>query len=331
MTKLNVKQYLALNSDDRYAEAVKATKAVMDKANFDEFYGDTKNRWIDLATVWDVEMEYALHHLYWGEYPHHCEDPDLLYLCSLVEAELLDDGEAFEAWSKWLVFENQLKNMAAETCSCGTGIETHFIEHHRYLSARLLCKVQYEKTRPDGFGAYVRQYESYEKIVARFIPEAKNWSRDQWGNDLNIAAALKTRYGVDYVAAGACADDYDRLLLLCHELDYWGDTNDAVWYAANIEQFPLEMVKVLWPVDLEGNVTKLFLAAYKATVHYEKSGRLCLDKKNKYYNPVGHFEREALKASWLYQNVSQWYLEGEYTGQQEKDVKMALFDLQMTC
>lgn len=332
MKKLTVTEYLALSSDERFVEMCNATIAALrDPDDFNEFYGDTKNRWIDLATVWDVEMEYALHYIYWGVYPRNCKTPEERCLCSLVAAELLDYGEAFEAWSRWSVFEEMLEGMVDEVCSDGTGIETHFIEHHNYLSARLLCKVKYEKTRPDGFGAYVRQYESYEKIVARFIPEAKNWTRDRWGNDLNVAAALEDRYGVDYVASSASEDDFDRIIMMCRELEYWGDTADVVWYAANIEQFPLDMVKVLWPSDLEGNVTKLFLAAYKATVRYEESGQLCLDKKNKYYHPVGHFEREALRASWLYQNVSEWYMAGKYSGQQEKDVKTVLFDLEMTC
>lgn len=340
MTKLNVNQYLTLNSDERYAEAVKATIATMNETLFNKYHRVTKNRWLDLARVWDkvhtCEKHFvlvcALHNIRWGVYPYDFDDSNMHYLLSLVEAELLDDGEAFESFSQWSVFKNLLEVMANETSSYGdSDINTHLLQHHHYLSARLRCKVQYHKTRPDGFGEYVREYESYEKIVTRFIPRAANWAREQWGNDLNVAAALEARYGVDYVASGEREDDFDRIIMMCRELEYWGDTADVVWYAANIEQFPLDMVKVLWPSDLEGNVTKLFLAAYKATVRYEESGQLCLDKKNKYYHPVGHFEREALRASWLYQNVSEWYMAGKYSGQQEKDVKTVLFDLEMTC
>ena len=331
MTKLNANEYLALSADERYAEVVNATIAAMGEETFNEYYHDTKNRWRDLAAVWDGVLEYALHHIYWGVYPHNCKDSDLLYLCSLVEAELLDDGEAFEAWSHWSVFEKQLENMADETCSYGTGIETHFIEHHNCLRARLLCRVKYSKTRPYGYDEYQREYEDYEKIVTRFVPETVNWTREQWGDDLNIASVLNAAYGVDYCASSASMDDYDRVIMMCRELNHWGCIGNALWYAANIELFPLGMAKVLWPVNLEANVTKLFLATYEATIRYENSGQLCLDKKNKYYHPVSHFEREALKNSWLYQNVSKWYIEGKYSGQQEKDVKTALFDLQMTC
>ena len=136
MTKLNVNDYLALNSDERYAAAVEATIATMGEETFNEYYHDTKNRWRDLAAVWDGVLEYALHHIYWGVYPHNCEDSDMLYLCSLAEDELLDDGEAYEAWSRWPVFEMQLEDMADQTCSYGTGIETHFIEHHNYQDYR---------------------------------------------------------------------------------------------------------------------------------------------------------------------------------------------------
>lgn len=342
MTKLNINEYLALSADERYAEMRRATIAIMNEDLFNKYHLVTKNRWWDLVRVWDkvyaiekhMVLMSAIHNICWGvlPYEHEYENANRLYLLSLVEAELLDDGEAFRSWNQWSGFKNLLETMADETISHGdSNIETHFIEHHHYLCARLLCKIQYHKTRPDGFGEYVREYESYEKIVTRFIPEVTNWTRKQWGDDLNVAAALKARYGVDYVASGECEDDYDRIILLCRELEYWGDTADVVWYAGNIEQFPLDMAKVLWPVDLEGNVTKLFLAAYKATTRYEESGQLCLDKKNKYYHPVGHFEREALKASWLYQNVSKWYMAGKYSGQQEKDVKTALFDLEMTC
>ena len=339
MTKLNVNQYLSLNSDERYAEMRRATIATMDEDLFNKYHRVTKNRWLDLARVWDkvhtckkhFVLICALHNIRWGVYPYAVDDSSMTDLFALVEAELLDDGEAFRSFSQWSVFKNLLEVMADETNSYGSSdIDTHLIEHHHYLRARFLCKIQYEKTRPDGFGVCVRQYESYEKIVARFIPEVKNWTRDQWGDDLNVAAALEARYGVDYVS-NERGNDYDRLIMLCRELDYWGDTNDAIWYAANIEQLPLDMAKVLWPVAVEDNVTKLFLAAYDATVRYENSGQLCLDKKNKYFHPVGHFEREALKASWLYQNVSKWYMAGKYTGQQEKDVKTALFDLEMTC
>ena len=339
MKKLTVNEYLALNSDERYAEAVKATIATMNEALFNKYHRVTKNRWLDLTRVWDnvytgekhKVLTYVLHNIYWGVYPYEFEDPEMHYLLSLVEAELLDDGEAFESLSQWSVFKNLLETIAGETSSYGdSGIDTHLLQHHHYLGARLRCKVQYHKTRPDGFGEYVREYESYEKIVVRFAPEVVNWTREQWGNDLNVAAALEDRYGVDYVASGRSEDDFDRIVMLCRELDYWGDTDNVIWYAANIVQFPLDMAKVVWPVAVEDNVTKLFLAAYKATVRYEKSGQLCLDKKHKYFHPVGHFEREALKDSWLYQNVHTWYIEGKYTGEQEKEVKMALFDLQMT-
>jgi len=331
MKKLTANEYLSLSNDERFAAAVDATIATMGEDTFNEYYHDTKNRWRDLAAVWNGVLEYALHYIYWGVYPHNCKDPDLLYLCSLVEAELLDDGEAYEAWRNWSVFELQLEGMADETCSYGTGIETHFIEHHNYLRARLLCKVKYSKTCPFGYDEYALEYKSYEKILAQLAPETVNWTREQWGEDLNVASVLRRVHGVDYNNSAASEDEYDRVIMMCRELERFGYNDKVLWCAANIEQFPLSMARALWPVELESTVTKLFLDAYRATVRYEESGQLCLDEKNKYYHPVGHFEREALKASWLYQNVSKWYSEDNYSGQQEKDVKTALFDLQMTC
>lgn len=327
----DIKTYLSMTADERYAVLEDATIAAVGESMFAKYYDKTKNRWLNLASIWGYKMECALHHIYWGVYPYDCDDPNTLYLCSLMEAELLDDGEAFNAWSKWSVFEEMLEDMTDRVGTNGGGIEIRFIEHHKYLRARLLCKVKYSKTRPFGFDEYQREYEDYEKIVTRFVPVAANWDRVKWSDDRNVALALNAAYGVDYCSSETSMDTYDRVIMMCRELDHWGCTNNALWYAANIELFPLAMAKVLWPVDLEANVTKLFLAAYEATVRYENSGQLCLDKKNKHYHPVGHFEREALKASWLYQNVSKWYIEGKYSGQQEKDVKKALFNLLMIC
>ena len=337
---LSVLDYLALNDDERYAEMRRATIAAMSEDMFNKCFKPTKHRWRDLARVWDKVLNHSgwshltlasvIHKFYWGVLPYEMRDIDTKYLYSLIEAELLSDGEGFRDLSSWVVFKRTLDELLSYTESLGrSDIDTHFIEHHYYLKSRAMCKLIYDKAPLSDCEGLIAECRDYEEIIHRLIPNSGNWSYAQWGDDTNIADALYELYGVDYAESHKNERDYERLIMMLTEEKYQGKSSEKfVWCAANISELPLSLAQVIWKTDIEKIVADVLWAAYERTIVYEESGETWDDKN--FMHPFGHYDRRALKESWLFKLASQWFYENVYTAEQYERVKAVVFDLTLS-
>ena len=91
---LSVPEYLALTADERYAEMRRATIATMSEDMFIKCFKPTKNRWRDLARVWDKVLNHSgwshftlasvIHKVYWGVLPYEMRDVGMKYLYTLI-------------------------------------------------------------------------------------------------------------------------------------------------------------------------------------------------------------------------------------------------------
>ncbi len=338
---LSVSEYLALSDDERYAEVRRVTITDTSEEAFEKYHRDSGKRWLDLARFWDkihtckkhFVLTSAIHKIFWGVTPYDSCDPDFVYLLSLVEAEVLDNGEAYQSWSKWIVFKRILNGTLDSMTSFGaSNIDIHSIEHYHYLRSRARCKIEYDKTKPDDYHEYLYEYRSYENIVRLLVPEAANWNRQQWGDDCNILDALEARYGIDYGESYERQRDYERTVLMLRAKDRYKDNDNVafLWYASNIAELPLSMALVIWPENLFSIAADLLWKAYDLTVAYEDAGQPFSDRKG-CVHPVPHFERSQLKNSWLNRQVSKWLNEGRYSGPRANKLKSIIFDLQVTC
>lgn len=336
---LSVAAYLALSDDERYEEVRRATIATMCDDFFNHYYKPTKNRWLDLARVWDkahscgkhIVLTSVIHKIYWGVHPYESDNPDFNYLLSLIEAELLDNREGFQTFNKWSVFKKVVDLIIYSTESLGnSGFGTHFIEHHHYLQARALCKLIFDKVPPPNYKVYVQEYQEYEEAVRLLIPDSVNWDLEQWGDDLCIADELKWLYCVDYAKSDEMQRNYERLIRMIRTKNSCCEScPDFLWYASNISELPLELAQVIWPTNLEDTVAKVLRDAFDLTVEYEKAGQPYSDRAS-HFHPVNHYTRSSLKASWLFKLAKQWFYEGMYSGEQYQQLKRVIFSLEMT-
>lgn len=337
-TRLSATEYLVLTDDERYAEMCRATIAATSETAFNRYFHQTSHRWRDLARVWDKVLNHSdwshltlasvIHKIYWGVYPYETHDASRRYLYELIEAELLANEEGYLDLVGWVVFKRTLYGVLSYMESLGkSDINTCFVEHHYYLKSRALSRLIYTKTPWLDYEGHIATYRGYEEIINRLIPDSLNWSYEQWGEDANIADALCELYDVDYARAYESERDYERLIMLLREEKYQGKSSAKfVWLAANISELPLSLAKVIWPCDLTNIVADTLVSAYELTVAYEKNGQPFSSKKDDMH-PIYHFERDALKDSWLFRLANLWFYEGIYTGQQYKRMKEVIFDL----
>ena len=338
---MTIADYLSLNDDARYEEMRRATIAVIHQKCFDKYFKPTKKRWLDLSRVWDKALNCsehyiltsAIHKIFWGVYPYTPTDPNTKYLLDLVEAELLDNGEAYQTWSRWVVFKRTFEMILESMESFGsTNPSIHFIEHYLYLRSRTLCRIKYDKIPSTLAGSvHTRNYQNYEDIIKKIIPESSNWSREEWGDDLIISDAVNRLYGIDYSDTFEGQRDYERLIQMLRAKKEWGEGSaDFIWYASNISELPTGLARVIWPDNLEDKAASLLCDAHKMTVDYERCGQPFKDRKGDFH-PLYHYERENLKNSWLFKVVSDWFYKGLYSGTAHDEVKAVIFGLQTTC
>ena len=341
MSYMNISDYLALNNDGRYAEMLRATIASMPLKYFKKHFKPTKKRWVDLVRVWDKVFNHdkqyvltsAIHKIYWGVYPYKDSYPELQYLLELVEAELLDNGEAYKSWIEWTVFKRVLNGTLNSIHSFGNShIALTFIEHYHYLKSRAYCKIVYDKEPSSNqYDTYINEYRSYEEIVKQLIPAAANWSHEQWANDCNVADELNKLYGVDYSNSYDKQRDYDRLIMMLRaKNDYGENSADVFWCASNITELPLDLARKIWPENLEFIAAHLLWSTYVMMTDYEKCGQPFSDRKDDIH-PLYHYERKNVKNSWLFRAVSEWFYKGVYSGEEYTHMKTVIFDLNTTC
>lgn len=340
-TKLTVKEYLALADDERYAEMQRATIAIMSENLFNRYYKATKNRWRDLARVWDKVLKHpgcshltlasVIHKVYWGVLPDEPLNESIAYLYELIEAELLSDGEGNRDLGGWTVFKRTLEEMLSYMESLGkSDINICFIEHYHYLKSRAMCKLINDKMPSVDYERHITKCRDYEEIINLLIPNSVNWSYTQWSDDSNIANALYELYDVYYAESYESERDYERLIMMLTAEKHQGKSSEKfVWCAANIFELPVSLAKEIWPHNLTSIVADTLWSAHQLTVAYENSGQPLLSAKDNMH-PFYHYERSTLKDSWLFKLASQWFYEGVYTGKQFDRVKAVVFDLTLS-
>lgn len=321
--------------DERYELMKQATIDVVHQKYFDKYYKQTKKRWLDLARVWDkcitcqknFVLTSVIHKICWGVYPYDTQDVDLQILYDLIEAELLSNGEAFEQLSNWSVFKRVLNATVDSTVSFGkSGLECVFIEHHHYLRSRALDEICYSKTAHAEHSRHQDICRSYERVVNKLVPASVTWSRKQWGDESNIYKAIDAVYSVDY---SEHPQDYDRLVSVARLYELGDQDEDFLWYASNISLLPESLARVIFPQDFELMVAKCYLDAYCCTEEYIAAGSKKFADKSRYMHPVGHFEYESLKNSWMHHLVKQYIANDVYSGEMLADLKKAVFKLEV--
>ena len=278
----------------------------------------TRKRWEELANVWqcyaDETCEYsifdlAIHKLYWGVYPEPMRD-DYVPLVRMVEDELLSDGPAYKAWKCHLSYKIAFSGMRdQESALVFRGPRPHSHIFHSYQNARFWYNVVYKRRRPglinpatasmhDMQAAKIQEsvYAAcigFEKVIKCLIPDSKNWTEEQWLDDLNIRRSLRKLYNIRY-------SDYDpdfEILIagLINKLHY----NTPIYLAQllKLASIPMGIVQKIWPLETDTELKKLFLQAASRAKAAETRIRSGLSHRH------GLHSYQKLKASWLYQYV----------------------------
>lgn len=299
-----------------------------------------KQRWLDLADIWkrysDEACEYsvfdlALHKIYWGIYPENTPT-EYIPLLTLVETELLTDGPAYAAWKYHIAYRFAFRYMTEqEKAFKYRGPRVHSRIFRSYQNARFWFAVVYKREVPgliDPTKASMRDMraakthenvyavcDGFEKVVLCLIPEAKNWSDEQWLDDLNLRRMLKKKYNLEYKDFD---DNFDMLMVaLMNKLHY----NKPMYLAQilRLTDLPTGVVKQIWPTQTEEELKKLFLKA--------SSRAKCAETKvqNGTSYRQGAYSYEKLRNSWLYKQLYINITNKSALDPLERKVKKALF------
>lgn len=328
------------SEDDRYNDIRKVTVEMIGQDRFDKYYKETGKRWLDIARVWDKIKNskyhrlliYTVHAIIWGMYPKHPYGESFDKLLELVKEEILRDGEAFKAWGSWRTF----KNVVSEEVNASgplvlAELDMHFIEHHQYLTNKAMYDIFYSKSSFGGHKECEDAIRSYEKAVKLLAPDSVNWNRTQWGNDLVLAEAIKQRYGVDYSLTDDSQRDFERIIMMIKSLGNKNKWMETIWYASNIIELPWDIVKLIWPKKTEKILVDMLIEAHEISCDYEAAGKPFEYKVGNWIHPVFHYNKAALKNSWLKKHVSDIYNNGKFAGKKRDDLRKVLFDLEITC
>ena len=325
--------------DTRYEDIRKATIDCAGQKYFDKYYRDTGKRWLDLARVWDkvftckkhFVLASVVHKIMWGVFPYESSDQKFRHLLKLVEEELLRDGEASHAWNKWRTFKNVLAGVTDSSVSLGSsGLNTHFIMHYRYLRDHALKEIRCSEGDPFEMAKCHADCAAYEDAVSLLVPDSKNWTRQQWGDDFVLAGEIERLYGVDFSETWESEAQFDRVINLIQAWRKCGATADVYWYATNITSLPEDIIQCIWPENTAGVLADILIDAYNLLVDYEKAGEPFADRKSSWIDPLYHFERVAFKASWLFKYVRDCYYRGAYDVEVGTKLRRIIFDIEMT-
>ncbi len=278
----------------------------------------TKKRWKDLANIWksyaDEACEYsifdlALHKIYWGVYPEPMKE-DYIPLVRMVEDELLSDGPAYKVWKAHTSYKfafSCMKNQ--EKALAYRGPRPHSYVFCRYQNSRFWFNVVYKRRIPalinpaaaslhDMKAAKTHESiyaacEGFEKAINCLIPDSKNWTDEQWLDDLNIYRGLRKTYNIEYTFYGR---DFESLITgLMNKLHYHTPIHLA--QLMELGSIPMKMVQRIWPVQTDTELKKLFLQAASRAKSAET--RMRTGTSHRY----GMYSYNKLKKSWLFKYI----------------------------
>lgn len=302
----------------------------------DGTFSDTGDCWLELAIAWEKLLEDgsagifmdAVHRIMWSIPPEKSKSCYNAIIQSVVD-ELLKDGAAFNVWDSYGPFDVAIGLVGAEMRPWVADDEDYSwsIEHYQYASDKMLWKIRYSKEKykdnsPDHQSAYLM----YERAIKKIVPAAASWSDDYWLKEAHIHKELINLYGIDYRVDYV---EYGRVLLLLmnDEADAEKYAFNEAWFASNIRRMPMALASVIWPKNTEEKIMQIFLLASELTIVSENSGLNFHKRKQQEIHPVGVFEYCALRESWIYRLMTEWFLDGDSTNELVRDMKERLFTI----
>lgn len=337
--KMNNNSCISFNIEDdtNFTLLYQHTLAACGLTTFPEkTFSDIGNRWLELAIAWEKLLEEgsagifldAVHRIMW-DIPPEKSKPKYDGIVQIVVNELLRDGAAFRAWDSYNPFDATIELVGAEMRPWVANGEDYSwsIEHYQYAEAKMLWKIRYSKEKYQEDSAdYQDAYLAYETAIRKIIPNAASWPEEHWFKEDHLHSELINLYGVDY------RDDfieYGRLLqlLMNNEASPEMYALKEAWFASTIKRMPMALAEVIWPEDTETKIMRIFLLASECADEQLKSGIDFAAKKDDVFHPVGVFEYSALRESWIYQLMAEWFQDEDSTNELVHDVKKRLFTI----
>lgn len=301
-----------------FNEMLKQTTSLFSLSPAEAFCSSgSKKRWNDLANIWknyaDEACEYsifdlALHKIYWGVYPEPMKE-NYIPLVRLVEDELISDSPAFNVWRTHPSYRFAFSYMKdQEKALVHRGPRPHSCIFANYQNSRFWFNVVYKRRKPNLINpaaslhdmkaakTHERIYaacEGFEKAINCLIPDSKNWTDEQWLDDLNIRRNLKKLYNITYTHYDK---DFEILISsLINKLHY----NAPIHLAQLLElnTIPNGMIQRIWPVQTDTELKKLFMLAASRAKNSETRIRNGTSRR------YGIHSYSKLQQSWLYEYV----------------------------
>lgn len=326
-----------IENNANFATLCQLTLSVCGRSEFPAgTFSNKKNMWVELAKAWETLLEDgsagifldAVHRIMWG-IPFGNSRPEHEGIVTIVKEELLNDGEAFAAWDTYIACDTAITAVGNDMDPwVGTVKDYRYsIEHYHYLWDKMLWKIRYSKAK------YVAErilYEEaimdYETAIKIIVPTAALWDEEYWYNENHIYDELVRLYGVDY------RDDYVEygriLLILMNEQgdEFLHDFNEA-WYASNIKRMPMALAETIWPENTAEKILQMFVFAAEVTKAMSASVKTLAFKKEQEIHPVGVFEFDALRESWMYALIEEWVERSNLNDEDLMGIKIALFEV----
>lgn len=275
---------------------------------------ENTNKWLALVGIWDHFLEggssgifeEASHRIMWGVPRMYGKSP-YDKIVELVVSEMLQDGDAFNAWDTCDTFDEVVAYMSSESEPNSDYDYRYSIEHCNYLSNRFLWKVKFSKAKyADEKACCEKELLIYETAIKKIVPSALSWNEDYWIDENHILDEIYALYGVDYRHIDCL--EYGRILIILMGSEYSGFPSEIVeaWCATNIKTLPFSLAKAIWQNFTEEKILRFFLmAAEKADDQFYDTE--CVDSyQDEYIHPIEVFEYSAIYKSWMYPLISNW-------------------------
>ena len=130
----------------------------------------------------------------------------------------------------------------------------------------------------------------FQKVICMLIPEADEWTEEQWLDDCNIFNAINEMYDINYMDY---PDDFDKL---CSFLDKkWNhNKNGSFLDIFEIQNLSWPLAKKIWPRTTEKTVMRKYLDAKKHVTETTATG----------YQRKVLITKEILDESWVMKHMN---------------------------
>lgn len=292
------------------------------------------NRWGELAKAWDKLLDGGsfgifldvVHRAMWG-FPYCWGNPKYEEIIRIVQYEMALEREAFIAWDTYSEFEDAICVPTNEGTPWLDDIPVYHcsVHHYEYLTTRMLYKLRFSKRKYRKERKACREaWGEYHHCIRKIIPASRKWDEVQWLNEDNIHNEILRLYGVDY------RNDVESYVRLYEVLTIRGGNRRSrlvieSWFASQVRELPISLVKVIWPKDTAGVVIQMFaIAANQAEENRKETGLIKDDGES-----VGVFTYQSLRDSWMYRLVNGWISGCKLESDSVKEMKRLIFNVAM--